>query len=494
MYRMGAKNQIAIFQEPIDFSGVSLNPKNRWIQMGRLIPWDTFEEKYSKNFEGSKTGKPAKPARMALGAHIIKEKLKLSDEETVEAILESPYLQYFIGLNQFTHKEPFDSSTMCWFRKRLTPEMLSELNDYIIGRKAAKEKKDDDDSKPSAGSNSNKKSGETEKSAEAKNKGTIILDATCTPADISFPTDVTLLNEGREKLEEIIDTIHEAGTTEGKKKPRTYRKKARKQYLRFARNRKPKKKDIRQAVKVQLNYVRRDLKHIDKLISMGGENHLAEKQKQYLKTIRTLYEQQEQMYRTKTHTVDKRIVSIHQPWVRPIVRGKASAAVEFGAKISISMLDGYTRIEQLDWEAYNESATLIETVDRYFEQTGYYPERVLADKIYRTRENLRYCDTHGIRLNGPKLGRPPKDNRLYQQQCKLERSEAGERNAVEGKFGEGKRTYNLGHIKMRLQETSETGIHLVFLVMNLEKRLRAFLRLFLESLYWGWLRTLRIAS
>ena len=92
--------------------------------MSRLIPWDIFEEKYSKNFEGSKTGKPAKPARMALGAHIIKEKLKLSDEETVEAILESPYLQYFIGLNQFTHKEPFDSSTLCWFRKRLTSEML----------------------------------------------------------------------------------------------------------------------------------------------------------------------------------------------------------------------------------------------------------------------------------------------------------------------------------------------------------------------------------
>lgn len=234
------------------------------------------------------------------------------------------------------------------------------------------------------------------------------------------------------------------------------------------------------------------LQHIHKLISMGGENHLTEKQKQYLKTIRTLYEQQEKMYKTKTHTVDKRIVSIHQPWVRPIVRGKASAAVEFGAKISISMLDGYARIERLDWEAYNESATLIETVDRYFKQTGYYPKRVLADKIYRTRENLRYCEANGIRLNGPKLGRPPKDKGLYHQQCKLERSEAGERNAVEGKFGEGKRTYNLGRIKMRLQETSEAVIHLVFLVMNLEKRLRAFLRLFLESLYWGWLRPLRI--
>ncbi len=330
--------------------------------------------------------------------------------------------------------------------------------------------------------------GETEKSAEPKNKGTIILDATCAPADISFPTDVALLNEGREKLEEIIDTLHKAGITEGKKKPRTYRKKARKQYLRFARNRKPKKKDIRRAIKSQLSYVRRDLKHIDKLLSLGSKDHLTEKQKEYLETIKILHKQQAQMYKTKSHTVENRIVSIHQPWVRPIVRGKASAPVEFGAKISISMLNGYATIERLGWEAYNESTTLIETVERYFEQTGYYPERILADKIYRTRENLRYCESNGIRMNGPKLGRPSKDKKIYRQQCKLEREEAGERNAVEGKFGEGKRSYNLGRIKMRLQGTSEAGIHLVFLVMNLEKRLRAFLRSFLESIYWSWLR------
>jgi IS5 family transposase len=490
MYRKRQKNQITMFQEPLDFSGVTLNPNNRWIKMSELIPWDIFEEKYSKNFEKAKTGKPAKPARMALGAHIIKERLKLSDEETLEVILESPYLQYFIGLNQFTHKEPFDSSTMCWFRKRLSPEMLSEVNDYIIGRKVAKDKKDDDQGDRPGGSDSGNPDGENIQPKKPENKGTIILDATCAPADISFPTDVALLNEGREKLEEIIDTMHEAGITKDRKKPRTYREKARKQYLRFARNRKPKKRDIRRAVKGQLGYVRRDLMHIDKLLAMGGENHLTEKQKEYLKSIKTLYKQQKQMYDTKSHTVENRIVSIHQPWVRPIVRGKASAAVEFGAKISISMLNGYAKIERLDWDAYNESTTLIETIERYFEQTGCYPERVLADKIYRTRENLRYCENKGIRMNGPKLGRPTKDKTIYRQQCKLEQLEAGERNAVEGKFGEGKRFYNLMRIKMRLKETSEVGIHLVFLVMNLQKRLRAFLRLFWEAIYWGYFKPL----
>jgi hypothetical protein len=95
-------------------------------------------------------------------------------------------------------------------------------------------------------------------------------------------------------------------------------------------------------------------------------------------------------------------------------------------------------------------------------------------------------------MNGPKLGRPPKDKELYRQQCRLEQSEAGERNAVEGKFGEGKRAYNLGRIKMRLQGTSEAGIHLVFLVMNLEKRLRAFLRLFWDAIYWSWVKQFKM--
>jgi IS5 family transposase len=85
-------------------------------------------------------------------------------------------------------------------------------------------------------------------------------------------------------------------------------------------------------------------------------------------------------------------------------------------------------------------------------------------------------------MNGPKLGRPPKDKKAYRLQCLLEKSEAGERNAVEGKFGEGKRAYGLNRIFTRRQDTSETSIHLVFLVMNMEKRLRSLLLPILEVL------------
>lgn len=465
--------QISMFETPGNFmmlSGLDLN--NRWVRMSKLIPWDLVEEKYAKNFKETPFSRPAKPARMAIGAQIIKEKYVLSDDETVEMITENPYLQYFIGLEYFTNQAPMEASVLTLFRKRITPEMLSEINDYIIGRK---KKEDDDENDPQGGSTNGEESADSE---EKTNEGTLILDATCVPSDIRFPTDVSLLNEGRECLECIIDEQHEMGLTNGQK-PRTYRQVARKDYMRFVRNRKPSGKIIRKAIRKQLGYIRRDLATIDDL----GTEKLSPKSQQRLAVVRKLYEQQNQMYETKSHQVPDRIVSIHQPWVRPIVRGKATADVEFGAKVAISVLNGYIKIERLSWDAYNESTTLQDTVERYKGQTGFYPQRILADKIYRTRDNLKYCAKHGIRMSGPKLGRPPKDKALYAQQCRDERREAGERNEVEGKFGTGKRCYGLDRLTARLKDTSETQIHMIVLTMNLWKKMKSSFAIFFKLLF-----------
>ena len=170
------------------------------------------------------------------------------------------------------------------------------------------------------------------------------------------------------------------------------------------------KLQIRKAIRQQLNYVRRDLEIVKEKMNQS-DRVLSSKQLQYLETIQGLYQQQKHMFDHHSHRIDNRIVSIHQPWVRPIVRGKATASVEFGAKVSISMSDGYAMIERLEWDAYNEAGSLIETIEKFYERTGHYPKRILADKIYRNRTNLQYCDKHHIRFNGPKLGRRPKTKR-----------------------------------------------------------------------------------
>ncbi len=176
------------------------------------------------------------------------------------------------------------------------------------------------------------------------------------------------------------------------------------------------------------------------------------------------------MYDNYTHSVANRIVSLSQPYIRPIVRGKEKAPVEFGAKLDISIDEaGAIRLEKLSFEAYNESEVLQDAVERYKERTGHYPERVLADKIYRTRENLAYCKRCGIRLSGPALGRPKKDVQMDKAQKKQEYIDNADRVEVERAFSLAKRSYGLGIIKTKLEKTTRSSIALSILVMNVDR-------------------------
>jgi hypothetical protein len=182
------------------------------------------------------------------------------------------------------------------------------------------------------------------------------------------------------------------------------------------------------------------------------------------------------MYENNSHRVSDRIVSISQPHVRPIVRGKASAQTEFGAKLSACLVDGSVFLDRLDWNPYNESGDLIEQVEVYRQRFGSYPESVHCDKIYRTQDNRRYCKKHGIRLSGPPLGRPPKQTdtnaELLKERKRQQRQDELDRIPIEGKFGQSKRRFGLNRIMTKLSRTSETVIAITFIVMNLEKWLQ----------------------
>jgi len=266
----------------------------------------------------------------------------------------------------------------------------------------------------------------------------------------------------------MIDAMHEPFIGI-RKKPRTYRQQARKAYLALAKQKKPGAKKIRKAIGQQLRYLKRNLGHIDRMAEEGLLIHLSKRLYRLLLVIKELYRQQQWMYETRTHSIGDRLVSLYQPHVRPIVRGKAKSAVEFGAKVSISLVDGFSFVEKIGWNAYNESCDLIEQIKQYHQRFGCYPESVHVDQIYRTRENRQFCKKHGIRLSGPPLGRPSEDTALLKEQKKLQRQDELDRNAVEGKFGQGKRRFSLGRIMTKLAQTSEVSILISFIVMNLEK-------------------------
>ena len=466
MYRRANPNQL-LFDFHLPFGG-KLNADNRWVVLAELIPWDQFESDYAATFQDSGLGCPGKPSRVALGALIIKERLTTTDRETVEQIRENPYLQYFLGFSAYTDKAPFDHTLMVHFRKRCDQETLARMNELIV-QKAL----DDNQETPT-----DKSENTPDDDTSPCNRGKLIVDATCTPADITYPTDIKLLNEAREKTEEIIDCMHAPfiGTRE---KPRTYREKARKDYLALAKQKKPGYAKIRKAIRKQLGYLSRNLKTIDAMASDGLLLHLDERLHRLLLVSQELYRQQLWMYQNKHHSIEDRIVSLYQPHVRPMVRGKVKSPVEFGAKISISLVDGFSFVDVLSWDAYNESGDLKEQIESYHRRYGHYAEAVLADKIYRTRENRAYCKERGIRLSGPPLGRPKQvtesNKKELQANKRQERQDEIDRIAVEGKFGQGKRRFTLDRIMAKLAETSEAVIMVSFIVMNLEKILAGIL-------------------
>jgi transposase, IS5 family len=454
-----------------------LNPNNRWVVLARQIPWDSITNVYRKQLNNETTGAGGINPRVAIGALFIKHICDLSDRETILQIQENIYMQYFIGFSNYSDEPVFDASLFVDLRKRIGPQQLNEINERIMGIIGAGKDNDSDchnkpeDNRPLQDSPPN----ETEEQQDASmkdiiipitdiepvsNKGELLVDATACPQDIKYPTDLNLLNDAREKSEELIDVLYTGmKQLDEKDKPRTYRQIARKEYLKVAQKKHKTRKQIRKAIRKQLAYLNRNIKIIHRLLLHFKQIPLNKKDYKYLLVIQTLYDQQKMMYDSKTHTVEHRIVSIHQPHVRPIVRGKTNAYVEFGAKIQVSIMNGITFLEELSWEAFNESTRLMDTIENYKRRFGYYPARVMADKIYCTRENRAKLKQLGIELRAKPLGRPKLavDHHVR----------PGERNPIEGKFGQAKTAYGMGRIKARLQQTSESWIASIVLVLNL---------------------------
>lgn len=458
MYRQPERRQQEFENFYLPFGG-SLDPDNRWVRLASTIPWGWIEQRYAELF--ASTGAPGKRARMAVGALMIKQKLGVSDEETVEQIRENPYLQYFLGLSGFSTEAPFEASTMVHFRRRVSAEVLAEINDVIIARERdSQEQQQHEES-----------AGENDEGEQPDNQGQLLCDASCAPQDIRHPTDIGLLNDAREATEAAIDLLH-ARRKSGSSKPRTYRRNARRDFLRCAKNKKLTGKVFRKGRRKQLQYLRRNLSHIQHLGDEVGLSTMPGSLYRKVLVASEVERQQRQMHENGTRRISGRIVSLSQPHVRPIVRGKTAKAVEFGAKISLSVAEGFTRLHRLSWEAYNEGGDLPAQVESYRALYGYYPESVHVDKIYRTRENRRYCTKRGIRISGRPLGRPPANAQIRKSVERQIREDERKRVEVEGKFGESKRCYGLDRVPAKLKETSESTIAMAVLVMNLQKLLR----------------------
>lgn len=430
-----------------DFSNLcqlELDPNNRWIQLGALLPWDRMVEVYVTRFSPN-MGAGAVNPRWVIGAFIIKHKLRLSDEETLLSISENPYMQFFLGLETYRPKQLFSPTLFVELRKRLGEDTFGEFSRTLITLS--------EDRQPAS-------------DAKDTPKGKLKIDATVADQYIRYPTDLSLVNEARIKTEGIIDLLWELLKDQLPVKPRTYRKVAHKRYLSQSKKKKASKASLRKALRYLLNCVERNLGHIDRMLDMvdGRVFPLPRKYQRQLWVIHTLYDQQRGMYDARRRRCDDRIVSISQPHVRPIVRGKSGKRVEFGAKLGLSLFGGYLTHQTISWDAYNEASDLQDQAETYRLLIGHYPELIQCDKIYHTNDNRKWCSKRDIRMTALPKGPKPK---LSAYQKRKQRDEYAERNHIEGRIGNAKQALSMNQIKAKLQSTSETWIAATLFVLNI---------------------------
>ena len=461
-----------------------------WVVLGDTLPWAELEKVYNSKLHNKDKGAGNKPARMIIVAMIIKHKMNLSDEETIRIIQENPYMQYMCGLSELTDQPIFDPSLFVTVRKRITDEEINEMTVRLLEeqrrRKAEAElhKDKSDDGNAGAKNDNGATKDESKKdiveddpfAKEFKDskgrihKGVLKMDATCANAEVRYPVDVDIIHDGCKVVDRYIHSICKALKIRDQ---HTSYKDSRRAYLVLVKMKKKGGELVRRTKSYMLSCLNKELKQIVELFvnHTGCKALLTNYEQHTLNATFDMYAQQQEMLANGTHTCANRIVSIFQPHIRPIVRGKAKAKVEFGAKIGVSIYKGYSFVDHHSWDAYNESSDL-ELHTRLFEQRfGCLPATILADKIYMNKANRDFLKANEIKTYSKPLGRPPKEPRPPEYYDNMAKA-IGDRNEVECSFGTGKRIYRADNIRAKLPNTAECWTGMCYFVKNVMKFLR----------------------
>lgn len=290
-----------------------------------------------------------KPARMIIGACIIKHKFNLSDQETIDMIQENPYMQYLCGLSEFTDKPIFDASLFVTIRKRISIEEINDMVTSLLNRELKKkeDKKQSNDQGKSNG-NISSSANQDDNGAEftdtqgRKHKGILKMDATCVDAEVRFPVDVDIIHDGCKVVDRYINSLCKILCI---KHVHSSYKTARSFYLELVKRKKKGGKFVKETIAHLLHYLSVDLRKITEIFVeyTGSKDMLKPSEQRILNAVFDMFHQQTYMHENNIHTCANRIISIFQPHLRPIKRGKDRAQTEFGAKIGAVIYEGYRR-------------------------------------------------------------------------------------------------------------------------------------------------------
>lgn len=308
MIRYTSFKQLSIeeFKTPFE---KEIDSNNRWVILANSIPWDELAKIYHKAMSPGK-GAPGKDARIVIGALIVKHKLGISGDETIEIIRENPYIQYFLGIKEFTNNPIFDSGLFPSILKRLGIDTFNQMQKEII---------------------------EKALNIQLKSKRHGLIVPTPSNGQLSnFATNLSLLNNARTSCEEIIDILckefnHKTMAT-------AYRTKASNEFTAAINESIHTIKENKKAISRQLIFLKRRIKSIhklldtytgkvnpDKFIVIKGAYHIPLNSSDLKRfwVIQQLFVQQQKMHKTGKKSCPERIIDIDHPYARPIVNTKA---------------------------------------------------------------------------------------------------------------------------------------------------------------------------
>ncbi len=425
-----------LFSDLMPFGG-NLNEENRWIKLGRQLPWEELEKIYMCYF--SEKGRPGKNSRCIIGILIVKHMMNFRDNDVVDYLHENPYVQYFCGNDNFVSKGLLESSTLTRMRKRLGVEFWKKFENEILSLLMKR---------------------------NLIKTNVLMVDATVAPSNIKYPTDCGILEDGRKWLVKTIKKFKKAAGL--KEKIRTYSRKARNVFLNFQKKKNKTRKQIRKAKKMMLQYVRRNIRQVEYILKNAKEFGIKIRREitERLEVIKEVVKQQTKMYVERTRRIKNRIVSICKPNIRPIMRGKSGKEVEFGPKISVGEIDGYGVLDKFSFESYHEGNELETSLKKHEQRFGEAPKEVLVDKIYGTRTNREIARKKNIRLSVEPLGRKSKSEVSKNERKWIKRKQR-ERNRIEGLIGTLKTKYGLDRLRYRIPDGEKIEIRLGLLAKNL---------------------------
>ena len=433
MYRGKNRDEKYLFEELMPFGG-QLAEGNRWLKIKGLIPWGELERQYASYFSGR--GRPGLDGRLVIGLFLLKHMTVLSDVGVVLELQENVYWQAFCGMEQFETGKKLDASSLTKIRHKLGPKFVKELETKTY--RVLIEKK------------------------IIRGKG-MLVDATVMPEKIRYPNDVGLLNDVREWA---VGWLREIVVKTGEK-VRTYRRKARKLFLNFSKKKLKTRRMIERTKKQMLQYVRRNLEQLKARV--GQLDYLIRKEvEERLKVGEKIYEQQKRMYDEKVQRCEARIVSWWREYVRPIKRGKSGGKeVEFGPKVCLSHVDGFTFLDEFSHENYSEARVDIieKQIKNYEERFGQKPPSMTGDQLYGNRENRELLKAREIRSAFKPLGRKGEESERRERYL---RRKQRERNRIEGDIGNLKEHYGCDGIRYHYVEGGEMWVRLGLLAKNLK--------------------------